>query len=322
MWQYNQTSEIYHHGVKGMHWGVVKEVSDEELREYRQEMITRYDKKADKKQFYENATETQMQDDIKRRQTTKKIIVAAAATAAIGVGVYAAYKYNVFNNIKSLSKTSSDLSSDDIVKKAMKDGFDDLDIVLEKGSSIHRMSSYKDIDFSKISDPTYVSYKDKDVLKYMSMLKDWNGTGERYDILLEATKDIKMPSEKKARAIFNDLWNNNPEYKEKLQNSIIKTYENFYDSPKVAKEEAIKSIKDNPFKMGVFSIVRKNEDSKIFLNKITSAGYDAIEDYFDKGSFTDSPVILLDPSSSIIKKGETFVTEEMKKEAFSKVMFF
>ena len=49
-------------------------------------------------------------------------------------------------------------------------------------------------------------------------------------------------------------------------------------------------------------------------------GYSAIEDYHDKGSFADSPIILLNPSSSVVKRGEDLVTESMKRIAEVKLI--
>lgn len=83
-------------------------------------------------------------------------------------------------------------------------------------------------------------------------------------------------------------------------------------SEKVAAE---KDMQSDTFRMGIYSIVRRESDSKQLIERFASKGYDAIEDYFDKGAFTESPIILFNPATSVVKTGETLVTEAMKQAA-------
>lgn len=350
MWSYNHNNELYHYGVKGMKWGVrkeykpvgrhkqkrvknddvkIKKITTQELRNYRQEMIDRYDKNAEKKKFYDNATDEQLRQDIDRKQKMKKIAAGVAVTAGIGVGIYCAYKYNSIKQIeKGLDKAGSLKDASDMAKKVMDASLHDTDIILDKGSVIHRMSAYADVDFTKVTNPTYVSYKEKDVLTYMTKLKDWSGTGKRYDVTLEAIEDIRMPSKKAAEKIFKEVWDSDPTYKDKLESTIAKAYtdirtqqlEKFGEKiddalrkelEKSSLAQAIKDVKQDPFGMAMYSIVRQGDDSKQLLSEFMKRGYNAIEDYFDKGSFTDSPVILFDPSRTIRKTGEQLVTQQM-----------
>lgn len=351
--------ELYHYGIKGQKWGVrrfqnkngtltsrgkdryaydshdkaedpksdtarMRKITSKELREYRHEMIDRYEGNAEKQKFYKESNDDNIRRDISRKQTTKKVLIGAAVAAGIGVGIYCAYKHNALGRVKESLDAGKKLTDTDTAK-IMKEALDDTDIVLGKNTVLHRMTAYKDIDFSKISDPTYVSYKRKDVLTYMTQLKDWSGTGERYDVSLRATKDIRIPSKDKAQKIFDELWKSDSQYKDSLQNTIQKTYTEllkkqnpFASSDAIdaaAKRMSSRDISKDPFKMGIYSIVRKGDDTKTLVEKFKQHGYDAIEDYFDKGTFTDSPVILFDPSSTVVKTGEQFVTDFMKQQA-------
>ena len=373
-------NELYHHGVKGMKWGVRRfqkkdgsltsagkkrysenadsrvkrnnerggrgrgksqrlpdnekrksKITDAELREYRQEMIARHEKNYSKKEYYENSTDDELRNDIHRKQTLKRVAIAVGVTAGISVGVYAAYKYGSIQKINETLNSANSKSLKDIqYRKMMLDLLDDTeDVFLAKDSVLHRMTAYKDIDFSKVTDPTYVSYKEKDVLTYMTQLKDWSGTGERYDVELKAVKDLVAPSRSKAERIFNKLWDNDPEYREKLSETLQKTlYDLRYGKRSAADtrmlgekwkraimDEVEEGLEKDPFRWGMYTIVRKGDDSKTLINEFKKYGYNAIEDYWDKGDFTDSPLILFDPSSSVVKTGETLVTKAMKQMA-------
>ena len=82
--------------------------------------------------------------------------------------------------------------------------------------------------------------------------------------------------------------------------------------------KAVSDISNDPFKTAVYSIVKKKEDSKIFIEKLKQEGFDAMVDYFDAGYMADKPIIIFDPSSSVVKKGEKLVTEAMKAQARKK----
>lgn len=62
-------------------------------------------------------------------------------------------------------------------------------------------------------------------------------------------------------------------------------------------------------------MVLKGNDSKMYMEKLKKAGYDAIIDYFDKGKMADAPLIILDPSKTLQKVGEQEVTKQLKIDA-------
>ena len=352
---------LSHHGILGMHWGrrngppyplgagdhSASENKDgwrkslgggkneklyernrrkDSLRQYKQELEDRHDKALPK----ENA---------ERRELAKKIVIASAVTVGVGAGLYLAYKSGCINQMSQLGKDLTPSSAKAIMKKYIKNLPDPQEIerelhandfVLKKGTEIHRMTATANIDFSKVTDATYVAHDPKDVAKYMTQLKDWSGTGERFDVTFKAVQDIRMPSKETARKIFDELWENDPTYKDELRSVLTETYEELLkkEYPKMTYEKVKKTAKDfadfglddpeNAFQRGIYTIVRRQSDSKKLLSKYAEHGYNAIEDYFDKGVFTDSPVILFNPSTSVVKVGEQKVTESMKKLAAMK----
>ena len=314
------------------------------LRQYRQELEDRHDK-------------TLPKEDTERRELAKKIIIASAVTVGVGAGLYLAYKSGCINQMSSLGKDltpssakkimadnlktmpkpsqivkelkDNDLHVKDLAKE-VKDDMHAKDFVLKKGTEIHRMTATANIDFSKVTDATYVAHKPKDVAKYMTQLKDWSGTGERFDVTFKAVQDIRMPSKETARKIFDELYKSDPTYKDELKRTLVSTYEELLkkQSPRSTPEQITSLAKlyanqglsspDKAFDSGIYSIVRRQSDSKKLLAKYAEHGYNAIEDYFDKGGFTDSPVILFNPSTSGVKVGEQKVTELMKIQAARK----
>ena len=72
-------------------------------------------------------------------------------------------------------------------------------------------------------------------------------------------------------------------------------------------------LKD-PFGAGMYAFVRQGKDADILTEAYTKRGYNAIVDYFDKGSLGKKPMILFDAAGSttvagerLIKKGSKFV---------------
>lgn len=131
-----------------------------------------------------------------------------------------------------------------------------------------------------------------------------------------ADKNIRIPSEKTARKIVQDLYRNDAEYRTALQGTLTKAYMQTAGLPEdLAKFVATDKMTSDPFGSAIYAMVRQGADSKKLTQKLIDAGYDAIEDYFDKGSFSESPLILLDPSSSVRKTGEVRVNKLMVEES-------
>lgn len=78
---------------------------------------------------------------------------------------------------------------------------------------------------------------------------------------------------------------------------------------------------NDDFYVGVYAMVKRGKDSDILTKALKDAGYDALHDYHDIGDqLADAPLILLDPQSGVIKKGETEVTRAMKTDTLKTLL--
>lgn len=177
------------------------------------------------------------------------------------------------------------------------------------------MEGFANLDISNSSKLAYVAYKPNDVEIYKYLLKDWHGTGKRYDTVYTALKDIRAPSKEQARKIFENLYDNDPRYRKQLQGSLATAYlslDKTGPQRSVAEKMAYARIytqdkMKDPFAAASYSFVRQGKDTEKYRNALMKKGYSAIEDYFDKGQLAESPLILLDPKGTVSKKGETLV---------------
>lgn len=294
-----------------------KEYSGEKLKEaseqYRTKMLQKYSgKDPNKTAFYTNASDELIQKEFIRRENMKKAVIAGAAVVGIGAACYIAYNMSCKKQLESFG----DKVTHDAVKKALKTAQEDLDYVVPKGSSVHRMVGYEGFDLSKtVGKRTYVTVSDADRASYGLFLKDWSGTGKRYDVSLEAIKDIVAPSDAKAKKIFNEVWDTNPEYRNELEKTLLNAYSKLHktttDDPRII--TLVKEEMKDPFKAGMYAFVKQGRDSEMLVDAYKKAGYSAIVDYFDKGSLGKQPMILFDAANSTVKTGEQFVDNAMKE---------
>lgn len=338
---------LTHHGVKGQRWGdrngppypldskahsvsekkagwkksldpkSVKKLERKE-REFHERENQNYEKNLLKNsQDNKNPEDHKLTDS--QKKTIRNVAIGVAAAAGIGVGMYFAYKHHAVNNLADVM--SSGNADKSVLKQTMLRSLDDATMVFDKGSIFHRMSAYGGVDYSNATDPMYLSWKKVDIATYMTRLKDWSGTGKRYDVVFEAMQDIKIPTKKKAQEVFEELWNNDLEYRKQLRETLIDTYKNKFGKTQLMAElTADYELRDDPFAKAMYAIVRQSPDSKKLIDRFKALGYDAIEDYFDKGTVSESPFIAFNPSKTLTKKGETFVTKQMKIETLKDLM--
>lgn len=303
------------------------ELTQKEINEFRKKMVGYYGNgKPEKAKEYSKMSDEEIAEDIARKKKVKKIAIAGVAALGIGAGIYLAYKYDAVDRISNM--LNNGIESDEVKKnldKVVDDSIDDLDFIFNKGHEFHRQVGFENFDLSKTAGKAlYVSSNKTDTATYKALLRDWSGSGKRYDVTLEATKAIKVPSDKKAREIFDNLIKNNDEYKRALSETIAKQQLRKGVSDEIIKKEANMIYKnmdklvggpDDIFRQGIYQIVKQDKDSKILMNEYRKAGYDAITDYFDKGSMSKRPLIFFDADKTLIKKGEEFVDMAAYKEA-------
>lgn len=159
-------------------------------------------------------------------------------------------------------------------------------------------------------------------------LKDWHGSGDRFDVTMRAAKDIVAPSDKRAREIFKQVYDSDPEYKSALKESVLNAYASIYKvsaSHPSVKQAANEMLKD-PFGAGMYAFVKQGRDADILTEAYKKAGYNAIVDYFDKGSLGKQPMILFDAAGDVtkvnerlIKRGGEWIDDALLKEYMSKL---
>lgn len=298
-------------------------VSLKDVNTYRSEMIEKYSKsdpeKADK---YKNASEKDLAEEYQRRKELTKTVVAVAAVVGVSTACYFAFRSGAVKRIAKSGITQADDAAKAVVKEAIRDSFDDIDYVISKGTVMHRMVGFEGFDLKKTAGQVlYTATNEDDRKAYMAFLKDFSKTGKRYDVSLEAIKDIVAPSDKKALQIFNELLASDPAYKEEIVDTLAEmlanangvkrgglgwdTYEYF----------ARAQVDYNPFQAAIAGIANQNNATKKLIEAYKKHGYNGIVDYHDKGQVSKLPMILFDAASDTVKRGETFVTDTMRVDA-------
>ncbi len=302
--------------------------SNKRIGEYRRQMVNRYSKSdPNKAAAYKSASDKELQDEYQRRKDTEKAVLITAGVVGISAACYLAYRSGVIKQLSKSAATGASGATKEVLAESFAKSLDDLDYVISKDSVLHRMSAFENFDLSKTKGKfTYVTITEKDRLGYMAFLKDWHGTGKRYDVSLKATKDIIAPSDKTARKIFDELWNNDPSYRKELITTVTKARCKIMgiekiDSPegRLILDQVTTEIKQDPFKQGIYSFVKGSNDSKKLADAYKEHGYSALVDYFDKGTMGQQPMILFNASSDVVKTGEKFVTQTMKAEAMKQL---
>ena len=262
-----------------------------------------------------------------QKKMLKVATIGAVAAVGLTAGIVIAHRMHATEKIKSLldAGVTDKKQFQDVITEAL----DEETEILKAGTLIHRMEGVAGRDISKESGITFGAYKPKDRAVYMTMLADWAGTGKRYDATYEAIKDLKIPTEQKARQIFDALWKENPQYQEALRDTLVA--EARRQSPLMglfspdyiekAFRQALGERGNDDFYVGVYAMVKRGKDSDMLTKALKDAGYDALHDYHDIGDqLAEAPLILLDPQSGVIKKGEAEVTRAMKTGTLKKLL--
>ena len=305
---------LIHHGVKGMKWGVrhdperkgrknksgYKEPSKKEVSRYRNEMIKKYSKNKKQRDFYKNATDEEIRRDIHRKQTMKKILIGVgvgASVAAIAGGVFLAYKYGAVDRIEQNQEQG--LEGNELIeasKKAMKDSIQDIDCVLNPGDPIHRMDGHADFSIENANTHIFAAIDKKDIDLYKRYLAPPPGTTERWDIELNVKEPVNIPTREKAEKIFNDLYNNDPDFKNELVHDTTQLIFKRTGNQFMAAVEAAQLInREGPFHTAVYALAGEGTAATKFAKKMVDNGFKAMYDYHDiDDEFTKRPIVFLD----------------------------
>ena len=298
-------------------------VSSKDVSKYRSEMIEKYAKSdPEKANKYKNASEKDLAEEYQRRRDLTKTIAIVAGSVGVAGAIWLACRSGAVKNIAKAGITQADDAAKSAVKDAIRSSFDDVDYVISKGTIMHRMVGFKDFDLQKTKGQLlYTATNEKDRLAYMAFLRDFNKTGKRYDVSLEAVKDIVAPSDKKALAIFNELMASDPGYKKEITDTLTEMIAKTAGAKKgdliwdAAEWNAKRMVEADPFQAAITGIANQNSATKKLIDAYKKHGFNGIVDYHDKGTVSELPMILFDAASDVVKRGETAVTDAMRVNA-------
>lgn len=269
-------SELYHHGVKGMRWGVRKDRK-------KASSATTGKKKSKHRLMLEEKYKAQglSQKDAEKqaasRIRTEKIL---AASAAVTVGACAAYAAN----------------------RKLRDRIDG---VIKAGETLQRVEMQDT--GGKLHDVFYTSKGKHDNKRYEGLLgaARIESAGEAYLMKLRANSDIKVASKDKAIEVFGDLYKNDPSFRKLAKAQVLFDGGNNRTDADNFSKRSIKKMYEN-FNANLPEIRESRSGiDTIFYNKLKKEGYGAIQDINDmkfSGLKAKNPLIVFGNSDNIMVK--------------------
>lgn len=271
----NDYYELYHHGVKGMKWGV-----------------RRYQNKdgsltpAGKKRYDESS------DKPKQKMSTKKKVAIGAAvvagTLAVAGGVYLYKKKSYLRSIDLNSINRGKYAVDQMSK----------DTIIPKGSKLFRTSTHPTLR----NDLTYASLTRDDKNRYITRLGDMYSGRKLYQMKLKTMSDVKIPSEKKQFDMFVDLLTNDKNFSTSVAHNPYGVTPKLFGNRKLAEEWASNHHYENFITrtIDLGSNYDKDKTLSRFADHVKKSGYSGLIDVNDIGTTSKKPLIIFDTDNNLL----------------------
>ena len=271
-------TELYHHGVKGMKWGIRKDrkKSGSPAPSGKKKSIHRL--MLEEKYKAQGLSQKDAEKQAAARIKTEKIL---AVSAGVAVGACAAY----------------------VANKKLKDRIDG---VIKAGEGLQRVEM-KDTG-GKLHDVFYTSKGKYDNKRYEALLgfNRLNRTGEAYLMRMEANSDIKIASKDNAAKIFGELYKNDEGFRASAREHVSKHFTGVNKlNPDDLSKKNMKKLYEN-FNANLIEIKDGTSGvDKVFYDKLKKSGYGAVQDINDmkfSGYKAKSPLIVFGNKNNVVTK--------------------
>lgn len=201
-----------------------------------------------------------------------------------------------------------------------------IDGIIKAGSSLQRVEM-TDTN-GKLHGVFYASTGKHDNKRYENLLgmARKQSTGHSYLMNLQANKDIKVASKDKATKVFEDLYKNDSDFRNSVQDHVKKHFAGrnpVRDTNDLSKRN-IKKMYDN-FNSGLpFMRQEGTGADKKFYDKLKKAGYGAVQDINDmkfSGYSARNPLIVFDnKDNNIMVKQVRELTDNVNKKGTTELL--
>lgn len=271
-------TELYHHGIKGMKWGIRRDRKKGGSPTSAGMNKSKHRLRLEEKYKAQGLSQKEAEKKANTRIRTEKIL---AVSAGVTVGACAAYAAN-----KKLRNR--------------------IDGVIKAGESLQRVEMTDT--GGKLHDVSYISKGRHDNKRYEALLgfNRLNRNGEAYLMKMEANSDIKIASKDNAAKIFGDLYKNDADFRASAREHVSKHFSGVNKlNPDDLSKKNIKKLYEN-FNANLIDMNgSKSGVDKVFYDKLKKSGYSAVQDINDMkftGYKAKNPLIVFGNSNKIVTK--------------------